>query len=273
MAEQADISNTIQLIDTHCHLDIERYFPDCAGTVHRSRMVGVQHLVIAGVDRSGWDRMVRLSCHYPGVHAAPGMHPMYLDYHRPGDLEVLADIAQSGQVVAIGEIGLDYHIENSDRKAQQELFEVQVELASRLHLPLLLHVRKAHDKVLATLRRKRFGYGGIVHAFNGSYQQATHFIRLGFKIGVCGTITYERSRKIRRVAEALPLDSLVLETDAPDIPPSGHFGERNQPEYLPEILTALTDIRNESYRQIAEQTTRNALEVLNLERPADSCRL
>lgn len=224
----------------------------------------MHHLVIAGVDRSGWARMLELSRRFPGVHAAPGMHPMYLDGHRPEDLEALEEITETGEVVAIGEVGLDYSVPNSDRGVQQELFEAQVDLARRRRLPLLLHVRKAHDVVLATLRRKRFSAGGIVHAFNGSYQQASHFINMGFKIGICGTITYERSRKIRSVAQALPLAALVLETDAPDIPPARHRGERNQPEYLPEILAALVEIRSEGYVRIARQTRLNSLQVLKL---------
>lgn len=252
------------LVDTHCHLDIERYFPDFEVTLDRSRIAGVTDLVIAGVDRDGWQRIVELSRRYVGVHAAPGMHPMYLENHRPGDLETLAQLVQTENVVALGEVGLDYHIDNADRSAQQKLFEAQIDLAAASHLPLLLHVRKAHDQVLATLRRKRFAEGGIVHAFNGSHQQALQFVNLGFVIGICGTITYDRARKIRRVAAELPLESLVLETDAPDIPPASHWREWNSPEYLPEILEALATIRSENVFDIAGQTTINARRVLGL---------
>lgn len=224
----------------------------------------MQDLVLAGVDRDGWERMLAISSQYDGVHAAPGMHPMYLAHHARGDLEVLASLIKSHKVVAIGEVGLDYQIENADRKAQQELFEAQIALAAASGLPLLLHVRKAHDQVLATLRRTKFPHGGIVHAYNGSQQQAMQFIGLGFMIGVCGTITYDRARKIRRVLSALPLASLVLESDAPDIPPSSHWGEANQPEYLPDILAALSCLRTEGLGRIAEETTANAKKILGL---------
>lgn len=264
MTAVGDIKDAVLLVDTHCHLDIERYFPDCEATLKRSRDVGVVDLVVAGVDRLGWERMIALSRCYGGVHAAPGLHPMYLDRHHPDDLEVLVKLIETATVVAIGEVGLDYHIENADRDSQQKLFEDQVDIAAAFRLPLLLHVRKAHDQVLATLRRKRFPYGGIVHAFNGSYQQATHFIALGFMIGICGTITYDRARKIRRVAAELPLDTLVLETDAPDIPPAVYWGQWNQPEYLPEILAALAEIRAEGADEIGWQTTANARKVLGL---------
>lgn len=254
----------MNLVDTHCHLDIERYFPDCEETIERSHAVGVSDLILAGVDRSGWARILELSRRFAGVHAAPGMHPMYLHYHSPGDLDELSGLAAGGELVAIGEVGLDYHVENSDYNEQQKLFEAQVDIAARFNLPLLLHVRKAHDRVLATLRRMRFRHGGIVHAFNGSFQQATHFTKMGFMIGVCGTITYDRSRKIRRVATELPLECLVLETDAPDIPPSTHWGECNQPYYLPDILHFLSELRGEDRECIAAQTTRNAQQVLGL---------
>lgn len=254
----------MELFDTHCHLDIERYFPDCDEALERSRVAGVSDFVLAGVTREAWPRILELSRRYHGVHAAPGLHPMYLHRHGPGDLDELAVLATGESLVAIGEVGLDYYMEDVDRNEQQKLFEMQIDIASRASLPLLLHARKAHDQVLATLRRKKFQHGGIIHAFNGSYQQATHFIKLGFMIGICGTITYERSTKIRSVASMLPIESLVLETDAPDIPPAAHWRESNHPEYLPEVLDSLTEIRSESRSQIAMQTTRNARLVLGL---------
>ncbi|WP_136805571.1 TatD family hydrolase [Desulfosediminicola flagellatus] len=248
----------MQLVDTHCHIDIERHFPDFDAVLDRAVKAGVSDIVLAGVHRQGWQRLMALSRKHPELHAASGMHPMYLDYHAPEDLAELEKLAASGELVAIGEVGLDYHVENSDHAVQQRLFEAQIDIAASAGLPLLLHVRKAHDQVLATIRRKKFNNGGIVHAFNGSYQQATHYIKHGFMIGICGTVTYDRSRKIRKVASELPLEALVLETDSPDIPPSAHWGERNLPEYLPEVLLHLTQLRSEDQSGIAVQTSKNA---------------
>lgn len=254
----------MQLIDTHCHIDIQRHFPDFESVLAGALKAGVTDMVLAGVQRTGWDRLLELSRTCKVLHAAPGLHPMYLACHSTGDLDKLELLAATRKIVAIGEIGLDYHVRDTDRAGQQQLFESQLDIAHSFGLPVLLHVRKAHDQVLATLRRKRFSGGGIVHAFSGSYQQATHYIQLGFMIGVCGTITYDRSRKIRRVASELPLDSLVLETDSPDIPPSKYWGERNLPQYLSEILIHLTQIRSEDTICIAEQTSRNVRTVLSL---------
>ena len=145
-----------------------------------------------------------------------------------------------------------------------EIFEAQLSIAREAELPVLLHVRKAHDQVLAALRRIRVP-GGIAHAFNGSLQQAQQYLDLGFKLGFGGTLTYERSKKIRQLAHDLPLDAIVLETDAPDMVVSQHRGERNSPEYLPEILAALVEVREEDASGLAKQTTLNACEVLGIQ--------
>ncbi|WP_136797840.1 MULTISPECIES: TatD family hydrolase [Desulfosediminicola] len=252
----------MKLVDTHCHLDIERHFPDYETVIRGAEDVGVTDFVLAGVVRSGWSRMFMLGKSHSQLHVAPGLHPMYLHQHQRADLVKLKALAGNGHCVAIGEVGLDYFVKNLDHKMQQELFEAQVDIAKTYNLPLLLHIRKAHDQVLATLRRKRFDNGGIVHAFSGSYQQACHFIKLGFTLGICGTVTYDRALKIRRLATELPLKALVLETDAPDIPPMSHRGENNLPEYLPEILDCLAELRSEGKDEIARQTSLNAGRVL-----------
>ncbi len=198
------------------------------------------------------------------LFAAIGLHPMYMQMHSQEHLEELDVHAQNGNLVGVGEIGLDYFIKDGDRRAQQHLFETQLEIAEHYGLPVLLHVRKAHDQVQATLRRKKFSHGGIVHAFSGSLQQAVNYIKLGFKISFGGTITYDRATKIRAVASSLPLESIVLETDAPDIPPRTHHGERNSPEYLPLILHALAELRPEPVAELAAQTTRNTIDTLQL---------
>lgn len=254
----------MKLVDTHCHLDILECFPRFDEALVRAKAAGVQTLIFPGVDQTGWQRMMSLCRRDIGVFAAPGLHPLYLSRHRPHHLEELSALARQGGIVAIGEIGLDYFVQSLDRAAQQQLFEEQLLIAASARLPILLHVRKAHDQVLATLRRKRFACGGIVHAFNGSLQQARQFIQLGFCISACGTLTYDRARRIRNVAIELPREALVLETDAPDIPPASHRGEANLPEYLPEVLDALAALRGEPRELTASYTTANARRVLGL---------
>ena len=164
----------------------------------------------------------------------------------------------------MGEIGLDFFLPDLDPERQQVLFEAQLELAAAAGLPVLIHARKSHDQVLAALKRTRVP-GGIAHAFSGSLQQARKYIDLGFKLGFGGMLTFERSRKLRALARDLPLAAIVLETDAPDLTVAAHRGERNSPEYLPDVLAALSEARGEAQELVAAQTTRNACELLGIE--------
>lgn len=256
----------MQLIDSHCHLDIDAFSGRRQMLLARARSVGVAAFIIPGVDRQGWQRILDLSRNEPGVFAAPGLHPMYLANHHPDHLQELRTLIDSTPVVAIGEIGLDYYVPGLDRQVQQQLFEEQLRLAASAALPVLLHVRKAHDQVLATLRRRRFPHGGIVHAYTGSLQQAMQYLDLGFLISICGTITYDRAKRLRGIAAALPPEALAVETDAPDIPLAGHRGEDNLPEYLPEVVAALANLRGEQYATTAAATTANVARLLDLPR-------
>lgn len=257
----------MELIDTHCHLDFKQYFLPPKEAMARAKAAGVGRIIIPGVTGAEWGRLMQICDSRQGIFGAPGLHPLYIAHHHPHHLQELEQLAQrcgADRPVAIGEIGLDYYVDTIDRTAQQQLFEQQLKIAAAARLPVLLHVRKAHDQVLATLRRKHFSCGGIVHAYNGSLQQAEHYIKLGFAIGICGTVTYDRARRIRKVAGLLPREALVLETDAPDIPPAKHRNENNQPEYLVEVLDALATIRKESREMVADYTTANANRILNL---------
>jgi TatD DNase family protein len=253
----------MELVDTHCHFDVAEFDADREAVLARSRRAGVTRMLVPAVDAAGWDKLLELCRREPGLYPALGLHPVYLDTHREEDLGALERRVAEAPPVAVGEIGLDYFVEGLDRDRQQRLFEAQLAIARGAGLPVILHVRKAHDRVLATLRRIRVA-GGIAHAFNGSVQQGEQYIDLGFKLGFGGTLTYERSNRIRRLAQELPLDAMVLETDAPDIPVAAHRGERNSPEYLPDCLAALAVARDAEPALIAEQTTRNACEVLGL---------
>ncbi len=254
----------MKLIDTHSHIDLEVFADDFDQVLGRARKNGVVAQVIPGVCRIGWGRILGLCGMEDDLFPAIGLHPLYLADHTHADLLELQKYALAGELVAIGEIGLDYFVQDVDKVAQQDLFESQLDIASEAGLPVLLHVRKAHDLVQKTLRRLRFAYGGIVHAFSGSLQQAERYLQLGFLIGVCGTISYDRATRIRTVATRLPLQSLVLETDSPDLPPLAYHNQRNSPEYLPEVLIALAQLRRESTEEIAVETTRNSRKLLGI---------
>lgn len=251
------------LIDTHCHLDVEELAPDRGEVIRRSRAVGVRAIVVPGIRRVGWPGLVALCDSEPDLFPALGLHPVYLDEHSPDDLTALERAIADARPVAIGEIGLDYWVRELDRDRQQALFEAQLELARAADLPVLLHVRKAHERVLATLERIRVR-GGIAHAFGGGIEEARRYRDLGFALGFGGMLTFERSRKLRALAAAVPLDCIVLETDAPDLTVAAHQGGRNSPEYLPDVLRALSEIRGEGPEWLARCTSANASALLGL---------
>ncbi len=254
----------MELIDSHCHIDLAAFDDDRADVIARSRAAGICGLVVPAVQASGWPSLWALCAATPGLYPAFGLHPVFLAQHRDDDVAALEAWLEDHQPVAVGEIGLDYHVEGLDRERQQRLFEAQLEVARSAGLPVILHVLKAHDVVIETLRRIRVG-SGIVHAFNGSLQQAQQYRELGFVLGFGGMLTYERSRKLRTLARELPLDSIVLETDAPDMSVAAHRGERNSPEYLPHCLNALAAVRDMAVEDVAIETTRNTRAVLGLE--------
>lgn len=257
----------MELFDTHCHIDVPEFAADRDAVLARTRAAGVSRMVVPAIDAAGWPELVALCRREEGLFPALGMHPIYIDRHRDEHVDALREQVARERPVAIGEIGLDFFIEETDRERQQAIFEAQLAVAEAYRLPVLLHVRKAHDQVLQILKRFNLP-GGIAHAFNGSLPQAEQYLALGFSFGFGGMLTYERSSKIRKMAKTLPLESIVLETDSPDMTPASHHGERNSPEYLPEVAQHLAALRGQEAAEIAAITTANALKLFGLA-PAD----
>lgn len=249
-------------IDTHCHLDAAEFGNTTDALVQEALAAGVSMLVIPSVDAANFAKVQDICAYHTGCAPAFGIHPMYVDRAKPADLDLLREYVQQHNPVAIGEIGLDFFVANFDQEKQEYYFAAQLKLAQEFDLPVLLHIRKAQDTILKHLRRTPV-VGGIAHAFNGSPQQAAEFIKLGFKLGFGGAMTYPRATKLRELAATLPLDSIVLETDAPDIPPEFlQRGEPNRPGYLPRIAGTLAELRNMPLAEIAHITSANALAVL-----------
>jgi len=254
----------MELVDTHCHLDLEAFAADRRQVLSDAREQGVQRLLVPAVDAAHWAGLLQLCATDAYLYPALGLHPVFLQAHTAADIPALKSLIGEHRPVAVGEIGLDYFIRDLHREQQQALFEAQLEIARSATLPVILHVRKAHDQVLSTLRRIPVK-GGTVHAFNGSLQQAQQYIDMGFRLGFGGTLTYPQSRKIRQLAKELPVEAIVLETDAPDMVVAAHRGERNSPAYLPDCLQALAEVRDTTVDELAVQTTRNACTVFSLD--------
>ncbi|WP_223516399.1 TatD family hydrolase [Pseudomonas sp. GL-B-19] len=257
----------MELIDSHTHLDFPDFDEDRQALLAESRALGVQRMVVLGVYQANWQRVWELVQSDPDLHAAFGLHPVYLEDHRPEDLQELGDwltrLAGHRQLCAVGEIGLDYFIETLDRERQQALFDAQLQLAVDFNLPALIHVRRSHAAVIATLKRFRLKRAGIIHAFAGSREEAREYIKLGFKLGLGGAATWPQALRMHRVLADLPLESVVLETDSPDMAPAMFPGQRNSPAHLPAICAALAQIMAINPEQLAAASTANACELFN----------
>ncbi|MBP8866743.1 MAG: TatD family hydrolase [Propionivibrio sp.] len=254
------------MIDTHCHLDAREFDTDRDAVVAAAREAGVTTLILPSVEVSGFPA-VRACCQrYPGCHPAYGIHPLYVGAAREDDLYTLRqwlrdEISGEHPPVAVGEIGLDFFVPGHDASRQEQFFIEQLQIAAEFNLPVLLHVRRAVVQVLKCLRHSKVRRG-IAHAFNGSRQQAQAFIDLGFKLGFGGAMTWPRATRIRQLATELPLESIVLETDAPDMSPVWRQGQRNSPDQLPLIAATLADLTRLPPGRILEQTNANALAVI-----------
>ncbi len=274
LTQPATAAAGAQWIDTHSHLDAAEFDPDRDQVLHSARAAGVALLVLPAVAARHFER-VRALAHAHGLAYALGIHPLYTPAATDADLAQLQQALKrwrdDPRLVAVGEIGLDFFVPGLDVARQQRFYNAQLALARDAGLPVILHVRRSADALLAGLRRCRVA-GGIAHAFNGSRQQADAFVELGFALGFGGAMTFERALQIRRLAAQLPEHSLVLETDAPDIPPQWLYRSaeeraagltaRNTPAELPRIAETLAALRGWSLPQTAAQTTANALRVL-----------
>ena len=250
------------LVDSHCHLDAAEFDADRDSVVELAQKGGVEKIVVPAIGRANFDTVLALAARYSCCVPALGIHPLFSEQALPEDLDVLREKLQSTRPVAVGEIGLDFFVEGLEREKQENYFSQQLKLAQEFDLPVLLHVRRSVDQVLKHLRRIPVR-AGIAHAFNGSRQQADIFIKLGFKLGFGGAMTWPRALHLQELAMTLPLESIVLETDAPDIPPEwiGRSG-LNSPEQLPEIARFLARLRKVSIEEVIEKTTQNVHEVL-----------
>jgi TatD DNase family protein len=251
------------LIDTHCHFDAAEFDTDRDAEYARAMAGGVSTQIIPAISRDNFAAVAAVCARYLGCRPAWGMHPMLIAIHRPEHLADLRAQIDRQRPVAIGEIGLDLFVRGLDFATQEYFYIEQLKIAREYELPVLLHNRKSADQVLKQLRRIRVK-SGIAHAFNGSPQQAQEFIKLGFKLGFGGAFTWPRANNLRRLAVNLPLESIVLETDSPDIPPLWIGRGRNAPGELPRIAQTLADLRGISIEQVSEVTSRNAREVLGL---------
>ena len=259
-------------IDTHCHLDAPEFASSLPAILSAAKEQNVQAILLPAVKAADCRSVKELATQYaneiPGLVYTLGIHPLYSNQAQEGDIAILEEqITQSlsdPRFVGVGEIGLDYFVEGLDPHKQEHFFHAQLDLAQKFQLPVVLHVRRSQDAILKALRRRNIS-GGIAHAFNGSFQQAEQFIELGFKLGFGGAATYERALQIRRLLAELPIDSIVTETDSPDIPPAWLREEGitfNEPAFLPRIAKTMASIRGMNESEFASAVWGNAMNAL-----------
>ncbi|MGS3180081.1 TatD family hydrolase [Aeromonas dhakensis] len=255
----------MQLIDTHCHLDFPVFDSDRAALLAECRQLGVGEYIIPAVGEENWGRVMALAAEHDGISYALGVHPWYVGGQMPAVLTRLQQwLAERPRgLVAVGECGLDLR-SHVPQEGQLEMFEAQVELAKEHELPLIVHSVRANDTVAKILRRLRPACGGVIHAFSGSLQQAEAFWQLGFRLGIGGVISFERANKTREAVRDMPLEALLLETDAPDMPLQGQQGAPNTPANLPIIAQLLADLRQQPLAHVASVLHESTLRTFQL---------
>jgi TatD DNase family protein len=253
------------LIDSHCHLNFPCFAEDLAVILSQCQANNIRRIVIPGTQAASWPTLISLSQSSPLLEFSLGLHPYFLEEYAEDDLALLDQLLTRHRqcVVAVGEIGLDNTL-NTSFALQEHVFVQQLLLAQKHQLPVIIHHRRSHNQLIRALKAHLPSKGGIIHGFSGSLYEAQTYLNMGFKLGVGGTITYSRASKTRKVFSQLPLSSLVLETDAPDMPLKGKQGQRNSPVYLPLILSALQQLRNESDEEVAQACEKNTWDIFDL---------
>ncbi len=253
------------LIDSHCHLDMKDFHKDREAVMERARKEGIAHMISIGIDVKSSASALALARKYDFISATVGCHPHDADACTAADLRELASMAKAPEVVAWGEIGLDYFRNYSGKENQRKIFQRQLELAQEADLPVIIHDRDAHGEVYAALEKMGKGERrGVIHCYSGDKDLAEAFINLGYYISIPGTVTYKNAAQIRDVAAAIPLDRMLVETDAPFLAPVPRRGKRNEPSFVIHTAREIAELRNIPFEVVAEQTTQNARTIFGL---------
>jgi len=251
---------TTTFYDTHCHFDFPPFTGSEAASIELANQAGVEKIIVPAIEAERFATVLALATQHSALYAAIGLHPIVIHKHNDASLALLEHHLQQQpeKLVAIGEIGLDLYMDDPLFDRQETILDAQLKLAKHYDLPVILHSRRTHDKLAMHLKRHALPRTGVVHGFAGSLQQAERFIDLGYYIGVGGTITYPRAGKTRDVMTRLPLSSLLLETDAPDMPLNGFQGQPNRPERVADVFKTLCELRAEPPSEIANALIYNA---------------
>lgn len=255
-----EAAGRFELVDTHTHLNDAKFAEDCEAVIERARAAGVTRMINMGDTLASSEQAVTLAEAHEGLYAGVGIHPEEAFEMTVREDDILATWAAKPKVVAIGEIGLDYYWEKDPdkRRLQQRIFIRQLDLARQLHLPVCIHDRDAHGDTLAILKREGRGIPGVLHCYSGSLEMARELLKLGWYLGVDGPLTFKNAAKLPEIVKAMPLERLLVETDAPYMAPVPMRGKRNEPSFVRFVAAKVAEIKGRSLEEIARVTTRNA---------------
>jgi len=253
------------LIDSHAHLEMPEFKKDLEAVIHRAKKSGVEYIFTVGTEKKDWSRALEIALNHPAVYAILGVHPHNAKEVDDQTYPMLKGLCQNEKVKAYGEIGLDFFRNLSPRNIQLKRFREQIGFAKELSLPIVVHDRAAHRETLEVLKsEKAEDCGGIIHCFSGDYEMAVACMDMGFYISIPGSITFKSAESAREIIAKIPLESLLLETDAPFLTPEPFRGKRNEPSYVRYTAQKVAEIKRVSYEKVAEVTTENALRVYRL---------
>jgi TatD DNase family protein len=253
------------LFDTHVHLNAEQYNEDLQEVIERAQTEGVSAMVVVGFDRPTIEKALQLSEAYDFLYASVGWHPVDAIDMTADDLEWLKELSSRPKVVALGEMGLDYYWDKSPKDVQKEVFRKQIRLAKEVNLPIIIHNRDATADIVQILKEENAReVGGIMHCYSGSVEIAMECIDMNFSISLGGPVTFKNAKKPKEVAAAVPLDSLLIETDAPYLTPHPFRGKRNEPAYVKLVAEQIAELRGMSFEEVAEATTKNAKKIFGI---------
>lgn len=253
------------LFDTHAHLNDEQYNEDLEEVINRTKSAGVEELIVVGFDRPTITRAMELAEEYEFIYACIGWHPVDAIDMTDDDLKWIEELSSHPKVVAIGEMGLDYHWDKSPKDIQKEVFRKQIKLAKKVKLPIVIHNREATSDIMQILKEEKAQeVGGIMHCFSGSAETAKECLDMNFYISLGGPVTFKNAKKPKEVAEAVPLDKLLIETDCPYLAPHPYRGKRNEPSYVKLVAEQIAEIKGLSFEEVAVATTRNAKKLFGI---------
>lgn len=252
------------IIDSHCHIDFPEFDNDRTQALQRASASGIEKIIVPGVMKNTWQRINSYCEEFSMLFPCYGLHPYFIKQHQKSHIQDLQHWLSSSNPVAVGECGLDFFLKNLDRDLQIFYFEQQLDIAIEFKLPVVIHARKSTEAVINAIK-KRPALRGMIHSFSGSYEQAMQLINMGFYLSFGGPITYEKSSRLRGLVQKLPLDTLLVETDAPDQPVASAAGKRNEPAFITDVIQTIADLKNITSDVVSEATSKNTLNLFTIE--------